>query len=44
MTSVRLKFRPSTVKGREGHLIYQVIHDRITRTVRSGWHIYPEDS
>lgn len=43
MTSVRLKFRPSTVKGREGYLIYQVIHDRITRTVRSGWHIYPEE-
>lgn len=35
MTSVRVKFRPSTVEGREGRVYYQVIHDRTVRQVSS---------
>ena len=30
MASVKVKFRPSTVNGREGTLYYQVIHNRVS--------------
>lgn len=33
MASVRIKFRPSTVEGKEGTLYFQIIHKRVTRTV-----------
>lgn len=41
MTSVRVKFRPSTVEGREGRVYYQVIHDRTVRQVSSVHHMLP---
>lgn len=43
MTSIRLKFRPSSVPDKEGVLIYQVIHRRTARLVKSGYHIYPNE-
>ena len=33
MASVKVKFRPSTVNGREGTLYYQVIHNRVVRQI-----------
>lgn len=33
MASVRVKFRPSTIGGREGTLYYQVIHNRVVRQI-----------
>ena len=31
MTTVKIKFRPSTVDGSEGSIFYQVIHNRVAR-------------
>lgn len=31
MTSIKVKFRPSTVVGNEGVIYYQIIHDRKVR-------------
>ena len=31
MASVKVKFRPSTIGGKEGTLYYQVIHNREVR-------------
>lgn len=41
MTSIRLKFRASTVEGRPGTLYYQLCHKGRSRSVSSGIHIYP---
>ena len=35
MASVKVKFRPSTVNGREGTLYYQVIHNRVVRQINT---------
>jgi len=40
MTSIKLKFRPSTVQGKEGVLFYQIIHNRVLRRISMGHHIY----
>lgn len=39
MVSIKLKFRPSTVKGKEGSLFYQVICARIVRQVSTKYKI-----
>ncbi len=41
MATVKIKFRPSTVKGKEGRLYYQVIHERMSRQLKSTYQIYP---
>ena len=43
MASIRLKFRPSAVEGREGALYFQIIHRRVTRTVQTGYRIAPAE-
>ena len=43
MTSIKLKFRPSTVALREGSIYYQIIHDRIPRQLRTPYKIFPEE-
>lgn len=35
MASVKVKFRPSTVNGKEGTLYYQVIHNRVVRQINT---------
>ena len=35
MTSVRVKFRPSSVNGKEGSIYYQVIHNRAVRQIKT---------
>lgn len=35
MATVKVKFRPSTTKGKEGSLYYQVIHNRVIRQIKS---------
>ena len=35
MASVKVKFRPSTVSGREGTLYYQIIHNRVVRQINT---------
>jgi len=43
MATVKLKFRPSSVSGKEGTLYYQVIHLRKVVLVSTGCHIYPDE-
>ncbi len=39
MTSIRLKFRPSTNPTKEGALVFQLIHKRTVRRIRSKYRI-----
>lgn len=43
MATIKLKFRPSTVKGREGTLYFQVIHQRQVRQIYTELHIREEE-
>lgn len=40
MTSVKVKFRPSSIDGKEGTIYYQIIHNRMTRQVATGYKVY----
>ena len=40
MTSIKLKFRPSTMPGKEGSLIFQLIHGRTVRRITSEYKIF----
>lgn len=39
MTTIRLKFRPSTIEGRQGTLYYQICHNRTVRQISTDMHI-----
>lgn len=39
MTSVKVKFRPSTVTGKMGSIYYQVIHGRMVRQISTNYKI-----
>jgi integrase len=39
MTTVKMKFRPSTVEGKDGALYYQVIHRRCVRQISTDYRI-----
>lgn len=41
MVSVRVKFRPSTVSGREGTLYFRVIHDRVAKQINTAYSLFP---
>ena len=41
--SIRLKFRESTVQGKEGVLYFQIIHERSVRRVNTVHHIMPSE-
>ena len=43
MGSIKLKFRPSTKKGREGVLYYQIIHQRVVRQIKTHHKLLPEE-
>lgn len=43
MTTVKVKFHPSTDKGCKGTIIYQVIHERKSRQIFTEYKIYPEE-
>ena len=43
MASIKLKFRPSTVKGKKGVLSYQIIHYRQTRLIKTSYQIKPSE-
>ena len=34
MASVKVKFRPSTIEGKEGTVYYQIIQNRVIRQLR----------
>lgn len=41
MTTIKLKFRASSVPEAEGTLYYQVIHRRNVKWISTGYHVYP---
>lgn len=43
MTTVKVKFRASTVPTREGTVFYQVIHDRVPRQINTGYKLFPPE-
>ena len=43
MASVRIKFRPSTVEGKEGTLYFQIIHKRVARTVFTDCRVFTSE-
>lgn len=42
-TTVKVKFRPSTVADSPGSIAYQIIHQRLTRTITTDYKIYPKE-
>ena len=43
MTSVKIKFRPSTVEGREGGFYFHIIHNRVVRQLNTDYRIIASD-
>lgn len=43
MATIKVKFRPSTVAGKEGTIYYQVIHRRVIRQIKTDYHIQPDE-
>lgn len=43
MTSIKVKFRPSTVVGKEGSIYYQIIHERKVRQLLTGYKVFPSE-
>ena len=43
MASVKVKFRPSKVTGREGTIYYQIIHDRKPRQLHTEYRIMSDE-
>ena len=43
MASVKVKFRPSSVNGKEGSIYYQVIHNRVVRQIRTDYRIFESE-
>lgn len=43
MVSIKLKFRPSTIDGKEGSLYYQVIYKRVVRQITTHYRIMPDE-
>ena len=40
MATIKIKFRPSSIDGKEGTLFYQVIHNRVARQINTGYRMY----
>lgn len=43
MTTVKVKFRPSTIADRPGSIIYLVTHRRLVRQITTDYKIYPHE-
>ena len=43
MASVKVKFRPSSIDGKEGSIYYQVIHNRVVRQIRPDYRIFENE-
>lgn len=41
MTTVKVKFRPSTVEDRPGTIVYLVTHRRIARQITTSYKVFP---
>lgn len=43
MSTVKIKFRPSSVEGREGTIFFQIIKNRKVRQIYTEYHVFPEE-
>lgn len=43
MTTLKIKFRPSSLKDKEGTVYYQIIHNRHMKQFATDFHIFPEE-
>ena len=43
MTSIKVKFRQSTVDGKEGGLYFQIIHNRVVRQLNTDYKVFAEE-
>ena len=43
MASIKIKFRPSSVSGREGSIFYQIIHARCVRQLLTDYKVFPSE-
>ena len=43
MTSVKIKFRLSTVEGKEGGLYFQIIHNRVVRQLNTDYKVFAHE-
>ena len=43
MASIKIKFRPSTIKGKEGVIYYQIIKNRVIRQLKTDYRIFAEE-
>lgn len=43
MTSVKLKFRVSSVPNKEGTLFFQIIHNRVVKQIKTSYHIFKSE-
>lgn len=43
MASIKVKFRPSSVAGKEGTIYYQIVHNRKIRQLLSSYTVYPDE-
>lgn len=39
MISIKIKFRPSVVDGKEGSIYFQIIHNRVVRQLKTGYKV-----
>ena len=43
MASVKAKFRPSVIEGKEGTVYYQIIQNRVIRQLKTDYRIFPDE-
>lgn len=43
MTSIKVKFRPSNIEGKEGTIYYQIIHNRTVRQLKTNYQIFSNE-
>ena len=43
MATVKVKFRASSVPGKEGTLYYHLIHQRCQRWISTDYHVFPDE-
>lgn len=43
MATIKIKFRPSSVPGKEGKIFFQLIHQRVVRQIHTGYCVYPNE-
>lgn len=43
MSSIKVKFRPSSVPGKEGTIYYRILHARKPRQLHTDYHLFPHE-